>query len=70
MARRLTRFNPDWKIEFSWVDSVPGDVHRVYCKLCKKSFSIGVQGHNKLKDHVKSVQHVKSEKIDKQRNSA
>lgn len=70
MAKRPTRFNPDWKNEFSWVDSVPGDIYRAYCKLCKKSFSIAGQGYTKVKDHIKNLKHVESEKINKQRNSA
>lgn len=70
MAKRLTRFNPDWKKEFSWLDSVTGDIHRAYCKLCKKSFPIAVQGYTKVKDHIKNVKHVQSANINKQRNSA
>lgn len=57
MAPRLTKFNYKWKNIYAWIDSMPEDNHRAYCKLCKRDFSIGVRGENKVKEHQASRDH-------------
>lgn len=57
MAPRLKKFNYKWKIIYAWIDSMPEDIHRAYCKVCKRDFSIGGRGENKVKDHQASRDH-------------
>jgi hypothetical protein len=41
----------------TWLDAVPGLVHRAKCKLCIKTFDIGIMGLSALKCHMQSKRH-------------
>ncbi|KAF3850523.1 hypothetical protein F7725_012295 [Dissostichus mawsoni] len=42
-----------------WIGEVPGDVHKAYCKFCRKSFDISNMGVASLKSHSKGQTHTK-----------
>ncbi|KAF3844586.1 hypothetical protein F7725_007749 [Dissostichus mawsoni] len=42
-----------------WIGEVPGDVHKAYCKFCRKSFDISNMGVASLKSHSKVQTHTK-----------
>lgn len=62
MPDRKTKFNEKWKETYPWVDSVANDVHKVYCKLCKSSFSIATKGQGRLTEHIATDEHRKAER--------
>ncbi|KAK1906949.1 hypothetical protein KUDE01_009345 [Dissostichus eleginoides] len=50
------RFKSHWKDDSQykdWIGEVPGDVHKAYCKFCRKSFDISNMGVASLKSHQK-----------------
>ena len=52
-------FNDSWKeLDFaSWLDAVADDIHRAYCRTCKKMFDVGNMGVAAVKTHMKSKTH-------------
>lgn len=62
MSGRQCKFKTEWKEnpQFrDWLGEVSGDVHRAYCKLCRKSFDIGNMGVSALRSHAQGQGHVK-----------
>lgn len=57
MSKQLTKFSSKWKKKFAWVESVPNNIHKAYCKYCKEEIKIGIHGGNMLKDHQKTNKH-------------
>lgn len=57
MPPRNTAFNPKWKEIYPWVNSVPKENYKAYCKLCKKIFSVAAKGEGCLKEHANSDKH-------------
>ena len=41
----------------SWLDVVADNVHRAYCRTCKKTFHVGNMGVAAVKSHMKSKTH-------------
>ena len=41
----------------SWLDVVADNVHRAYCRTCKKTFDVGNMGVAAVKSHMKSKTH-------------
>lgn len=41
MSKQLTKFSSKWKKKFAWVESVPNNIHKAYCKYCKEEIKIG-----------------------------
>lgn len=58
----LCKFNHEW-LQMDqykdWLVPVAGDEHEAKCKLCVKSFKIGVGGKHHVDSHQKSVGHMK-----------
>ena len=53
-------FHDSWKSELdfsSWLDVVADNVHRAYCRTCKKTFDVGNMGVAAVKSHMKSKTH-------------
>lgn len=62
MSGRQCKFKTEWKKKpqfRDWLGEVSGDVHRAYCKLCRKSFDIGNMGVSALRSHAWRQGHVK-----------
>ena len=50
-------FHDSWKSELdfsSWLNVVADDVHRAYCRTCKKTFDVGNMGVAAVKSHRKA----------------
>lgn len=62
MPSRNTAFNPKWKESYPWVNSVPKENYKAYCKLCKKKFSVAAKGESCLKEHANSNKHKESDR--------
>lgn len=62
MAPRKTSFNPNWKTIYPWVNSIPDDVCKAYCKLCKKIFNIAGKGEGSIKEHADGAKHKEKER--------
>lgn len=58
MSKQLTKFSSKWKKKFAWVESVPNNIHKAYCKYCKEEVKIGILGETMLKDHQKTKKHI------------
>jgi len=56
-----TKFNQDWKQQFSWLSSV-SDIYSARCELCRKTFSVKNSGICQVKQHAATEKHVKNEK--------
>lgn len=52
MAPWRTVFNIKWKNVYPWLNSVPNDEFKAYCKLCKRIFSISGKGEGCVKEHA------------------
>ena len=53
-------FHDSWKSELdfsSWLDVVADNVHRAYCRTCKKTFDVGNMGVAAVKSHMKCKTH-------------
>ena len=53
-------FHDSWKSELdfsSWLDVVADNVHRAYCRTCKKTFDVRNMGVAAVKSHMKSKTH-------------
>ena len=53
-------FHDSWKSELdfsSWLDIVADNVHRAYCRTCKKTFDVRNMGVAAVKSHMKSKTH-------------
>ena len=53
-------FHDSWKSELdfsTWLDVVADNVHRAYCRTCKKTFDVGNMGVAAVKSHMKSKTH-------------
>lgn len=62
MSGRQCKFKIEWKEHHQfrdWLGEVSGDVHRAYCKLCRKSFDIGNSTVSALRSHARGQGHVK-----------
>ena len=60
MPKYKTYFNEQWLEDErfkSWLKSDPKDRTVAYCKVCCKSFNIGVGGIESVKQHAKGVKH-------------
>lgn len=62
MAPRQTSFNSKWLKIYSWINSVPDDSSKAYCKMCKSSFSIANKGEGNIKEHAERSKHKIAEK--------
>lgn len=62
MAPRQTSFNEKWMTKYSWINSVPDDKSKAYCKLCKRIFSISIKGEGNVKEHAEGIKHKNAEK--------
>lgn len=62
MAPRQTNFNSKWLEVYSWINSVPDDRSKAYCKLCKNFFSISSKGEGNIKEHAEGTKHKSAEK--------
>lgn len=66
MARKKTVFNRDWvdplvNPEWSRIFSeVPGDIYKIRCKLCNKSFGLSNMGRQAITSHIKGNKHAKN----------
>lgn len=61
MAPRRTVFNIKWKNVYPWLNSVPNDEFKAYCKLCKRIFSISGKGEGCVKEHALGEAHRNAE---------
>lgn len=52
-------YNTQWEGDYPWVRQVEGDAERVFCDLCKTSFSIGHGGEFDIKRHRQAESHKK-----------
>ena len=53
-------FHDSWMSELnfsSWLDVVADNVHRTYCRTCKKTFDVRNMGVAAVKSHTKSKTH-------------
>lgn len=62
MAPRRTSFNPKWKKDYSWIDSVSSDQFKAFCQFCNKPFSIAGKGEGCIKEHAATNKHIQAEK--------
>lgn len=62
MAPRKTSFNFEWKKIYPWINRVPNDDFKAYCKLCNKIFCIGGKGEGSVKEHADGSKHKDKEK--------
>ena len=48
-------YNPLWELDVKykdWLQSVPADKHKVYCRICNRSWSIKSMGISSLNRHM------------------
>lgn len=61
MPKHLTKYNPSWELEFSWIQSCNQDIYSAKCKLCSKkkncTFRIDSGGKSQLISHANSKKH-------------
>ena len=53
-------FNPQWLTENdyrNWLQSVKGERHNAFCKVCNRKFSLASMGVAALKSHINSSRH-------------
>lgn len=62
MAPRQSTFNSKWLKIHSWINAVPDDSSKAYCKLCKTIFSISTKGEGNVKQHAEGLKHKNAEK--------
>lgn len=62
MAPRKTTFNIEWTKKYPWINSVPKDNFKAYCKLCKKIFQIAGKGEGCVKEHAEGENHKRNER--------
>ena len=55
--RRLCYYNEEWRKEFTWLESVPGNSSKARCKLCAATFSIAYDGKNAVSAHEDTKKH-------------
>lgn len=58
MPARKTAFNPKWKEIYPWLNSVPDDNFKAYCKHCKQIFSVAGKGEGCIKEHAARSKHI------------
>ncbi len=46
-----------WKVDYKWIDAVPGENTKANCLLCKKIFSVANGGITDVKKHSQTQQH-------------
>lgn len=54
-------FNKKWMETYPWIDEFKGDRQRAVCKLCKSDFSVANKGIGAVKQHLKGLDHQRSE---------
>lgn len=52
------KFNKDWKLSYAWINTVPKEPNKAYCKICHKIFSIA-KGEIAVTDHEKKHSELK-----------
>jgi hypothetical protein len=57
---RLTKYNPDWEKEHSWIAPDSTNTSKARCNPCLVSFSIGGQGIGQVRSHSNSAAHKKA----------
>lgn len=62
MAPRRTLFNIKWKDIYPWINSVPDEEYKAYCKHCKKVFSVAGKGEGCVKEHADTAKHKEAER--------
>lgn len=56
MASKKSSFDTSWKSTYSWINPVPNENSKAYCKLCKKIFCTD-KGEDSIKRHAEEAQH-------------
>ena len=69
MAPRKTSFNQKWKQSYPWINSVPKENFKAYCKLCQKIFSVAAKGEGCVTEHAESTKHKEAERAAGRSNS-
>lgn len=59
--KRKCSFSKDWARTYTWVRPIEGDTERVFCSLCKSSFSISHGGEYDVRRHSTCESHKKRE---------
>lgn len=62
MPARKSSFNPNWKVTYPWINPVPNDNFKAYCKHCQKIFSVAGKGEGCVKEHAESGKHKDAER--------
>lgn len=57
MPKNKTKFNLNWLHTFPWISEVDDDIHKAYCKLCKRSIKVDVGGVGAVKLHQSTAKH-------------
>ena len=62
MAPRKTSFNLNWKRLYPWINTVPDEEYKAYCKWCNKIFCIAGKGENSVKEHAEGAKHKENDR--------
>ena len=55
-----TKYQKSWESERPWLTSVPSNMYKAYCKVCSQEITTRQNGKEKIKQHEKSLKHIKA----------
>lgn len=50
-----TKFNPQWREKFPFIDKVSDDIYSFYCNICKRSVKCSHMGITDVERHVNLI---------------
>jgi hypothetical protein len=53
-----TKFNPQWREKFPFIDKVSDDIYSFYCNICKRSVKCSHMGITDVERHVGNQMHI------------